>query len=843
VVELASRRAGAKACKTFACVPFGPSVRRNASVAGAEGLLNECQLDDLVDVRGRGEPWQQRKPTAPGPRRKARLALRTVGSLRSRTGFRPEGVVSVESDLRIAFLGTYPPRRCGIATFTRDLASGMKVACERMSPMAVAVTDAGGQYEYPEEVEYEIRQGTKGDYARAAELVNYKDVRWVSLQHEYGIFGGDDGAYILDFLRDLHVPAVVTLHTVLQNPSASQRMIVQRLAKVATLVVMSRVAADLLARCYDLDSARIHVIPHGIPDMVPRDQQKLKARFGVIGHRMLLTFGLLGPGKGIETVIRALPAAIDACPDLVYFVVGATHPAVLRTQGEAYRTTLEREAENLGVRDHVVFRDQYVTTEELCAYLQATDVFVSPYLNAAQVTSGALSYAMGAGAAVVSTPYWHAQELLADGRGCLFPFADSAALATSIVSLMNAPAQLAELRSRGYDYTRDFTWPRVGAQYLDLGATLAGTVRRRPQRREPPRASSLPELRLDHLLRMTDDTGIIQHATFSVPARESGYCVDDNGRALMVALHADRLSASRDTKRLVSTYLGFLLAAQTSEGSFRNLMSYDRSFSSEAPSQDCTGRALWALGLASHLASDEGQRMLARQMFERGLACAQDFGPRGSALTVLGIASFLTGHPEVTPAAEVLATLAARLCGRYRAQATDDWHWFEPTLTYDNAMLPLALFRAYRLTSDPASLEVAQASLAFLEGICFRADRLVLVGNDGWHSRGGAIALGDEQPIDAAAFVLAFRAAYLATGNHHYLRRMRQSFAWFLGANRLGISIYDSATAGCRDGLGATSLNLNQGAESTICFLLSLIEMLELADEGLEFAESPSANA
>ena len=781
-------------------------------------------------------------PPHPGSGSTARLAVNPVGRLRGRIGALPNGAVSVESDLRIAFLGTYPPRRCGIATFTSDLASGMKVACERMSTMAVAVTEAGGEYEYAEEVEYEIRQGTKGDYARAAELVNYKDVRWVSLQHEYGIFGGHDGAYILDFLSDLHVPAVVTLHTVLGNPSASQRLIVQRMAKVATLVVMSQVAADLLARSYDLGHARVHVIPHGIPDMVPREQQKLKARFGVTGHRMLLTFGLLGPGKGIETVIRALPAALDACPDLVYFVVGATHPAVLRTQGEAYRTTLEREAENLGVRDHVVFRDQYVSTDELCAYLQATDVFISPYLNAAQVTSGALSYAMGAGAAVISTPYWHAQELLADGRGCLFPFADSAALATSIVSLINTPKRLAELRSRGYDYTRGFTWPRVGAEYLDLGASLASTVRSRPQRRKPQRASSLPELRLDHLLRMTDDTGIIQHATFSVPERASGYCVDDNARALMVALHADRLGASRDTKHLVSTYLGFLLAAQTREGGFRNLMSYNRSFGGEAPSEDCTGRALWALGLASYLASDEGQRMLARQMFERGLARAQAFGPRGSALTVLGIASFLLGHPEVTPAAEVLAALAARLCGRYREEATDDWRWFEPTLTYDNAMLPLALFRAYGLTTDPSSLEVARASLAFLEGICFRGDRMVLVGNDGWHSRGGAIAAGDEQPIDAAAFVLAFRAAYQSTGDHQYLRRMRQSFAWFLGANRLGIPIYDSATAGCRDGLGATSQNLNQGAESTICFLLSLIEMLELADEGLEFAESHAAS-
>ncbi len=368
-----------------------------------------------------------------------------------------------------------------------------------MAPLAVAVTDAGGEYEYPQEVEYEVRQGTKGDYARAAELVNYKDVRWVSVQHEYGIFGGDDGAYILDFLDALRVPAVVTLHTVLDKPSESQRTIVQKMAKAANLVVMSQVALDLLARRYDLGGARVHMIPHGIPDMAPVDQERLKARFGVAGRRMLLTFGLLGPNKGIETVIRALPAAIAAYPDLTYFVVGATHPAVLRENGEAYRTTLEREAERLGVRDHVVFRDQYVTTEELCTYLQATDLFVSPYLSEAQVTSGALSYAMGAGAAVVSTPYWHAQELLADGRGCLFPFGDSGALADRITSILNGPEELARVRSRAYEFTRAFTWPRVGAQYLSLGATLLGPRPRRVRRAAPPRASSLPELRLDHL--------------------------------------------------------------------------------------------------------------------------------------------------------------------------------------------------------------------------------------------------------------------------------------------------------------------------------------------------------
>jgi glycosyltransferase involved in cell wall biosynthesis len=739
----------------------------------------------------------------------------------------------VGGDLRIALVGTYPPRRCGIATFTRDLAQGMSAASANVRPIAVAVTDEGSRYEYSEEVAYEIRHGTKGDYARAAEILNYKAVGWVSLQHEYGIFGGDDGAYVLELLGTLRVPSIVTLHTVLENPSVSQRTIVQRMAKTSTLVVMSRVAANLLARRYDVHGSRVHIIPHGIPDMPPRDQVAPKTRFGIAGHRMLLTFGLLGPNKGIETVIRALPAIVSACPDLVYFVVGATHPAILRQYGEAYRTTLEREAEKLGVRDHVVFRDQYVTTEDLWSYLQAADVFVSPYLNEAQVTSGALSYAMGAGAAVISTPYWHASELLADDRGRLFPFGDGTALAETVISLMDSPDERQRLRSRAYELTRAFVWPQVGAQYLALGASLPRLVARGPRRSERWSASSLPELRLDHLLRLTDDTGIIQHATFSVPARASGYCVDDNARALVVALHADRVSGSRDTKRLVSTYLSFLHAAQTESGTFRNFMGYDRKYGDEPPSEDCTGRALWAAGTAAHIASDEGQRRLARQIFERGLAAVGELGPRGTALSMLGVASFVDAHPEVEHAVQRLRALSERLCARYREHAAPDWPWFEPTLTYDNALLPLALWRASRITNDPTSRQIATQSLAFLEETSFRAGCLHLVGNAGWHSRGEGRATADEQPTDAAAFVLAFRAAYLVTEEYRYLRRMRESFAWFLGTNRLGVSLYDAATAGCRDGLGAAAPNLNQGAESTISFLLALMEMHELADEGL----------
>ena len=746
----------------------------------------------------------------------------------------------------MAFVGTYGPRRCGIATFTADLAAAVAGNDQRALPMVLAVTEPSGQYQYPAEVKFEIRQNVKADYARAAEFVNFSSVRLVSVQHEYGIFGGDDGGYILDFVRALRVPVIVTLHTVLKSPSPNQAAIVHKmLAYGAQLVVMSRVARDLLASSYGVGSENVRIVPHGIPVMERNpDQEALKAQFGVAQRRLLLTFGLLSPNKGIETVIRALPAVVRDFPDVMYFVVGATHPAVLRQEGEAYRTMLEREAEKLGVREHVAFRGQFVSAGELREYLQAADIFVTPYLNEAQVSSGALSYAMGAGAAVVSTPYWHAQELLADKRGHLFPFKDHVSLSRTLLELCGSPTELQRVRNAAFAFTQPMEWPRVGDSYFEIvratlrpAATATATSARIVTPRAPAIATALPELNLDHLQRMTDDTGIIQHATYSVPARLTGYCVDDNARALIVAVHADRAQASAAARSLVTKYLSYLHCSQENDGVFRNFMSYDRALERARASDDCIGRALWALGVTATLATDEGCRALARDMFARALPHADELGPRGTAQAILGLTSLLAAAPDSMELRAALDRLVEKLAERYLNHATEEWRWFEATLTYDNAILPLALFAAYEVTRERATLRVARESLEFLEDVCFQGDRLQLVGNTGWHSRGGKKARADEQAIDAAAFVLAFRCAYKVTSDRHYLRRMRESFAWFLGANRLGVSLYDFTTGGCCDGMGVAEINRNQGAESTICFLLSLLKMLELEGEDLERTE------
>lgn len=715
-----------------------------------------------------------------------------------------------------------------------------------MRSTVIALTDPAGDYRYPAEVKFEIRQNVQADYARAAEFVNFSDIQLVAIQHEHGIFGGDDGEYVLDFVRALRVRSVVTLHTVLEKPTENQRSVVRALAaRCARVVVMSRIARDLLAKAYGLGGDEIVVVPHGIPVMdLHCDRQALKRRFGVAGRPLLLTFGLLGPNKGIETVIRALPRVVAALPDLVYFVVGATHPSVRRREGEAYRTMIEREAETLGVREHLVLRDQYVEDNELRHYLQAADVFISPYLNEAQVTSGALSYAMGAGAAVVSTPYWHARELLAKGRGRLFPSGDHAALSGALLELFASPDELELARSSARDFARTMAWPRIGDVYYGLLRDALRTPSPHgPQAmpaREPAAASRLPELRLDHLLRMTDDTGIVQHATYSVPARRSGYCVDDNARALMVAVHADRVHGSSQTRSLVTTYLSYLYASQEESGLFRNFMSYERVLELATPSDDCVGRAIWALGVTAELAEDDGCKRLAREMLLRALPHARALGPRGNAQTILGLAYVAVCDSGAVEARRMLETLAAKLVETYRANAAGDWQWFESALTYDNAILPLSLIAAFRVTGDRSLLRHALDSLEFLEQVCFAGDHMQLVGNTGWHRAGGERADADEQAIDAAALVLAFRAAYDVTRDRHYLKRMRQAFGWFLGANRLGAPLYDFTTGGCRDGIGVAEVNQNQGAESTICFLMALLHTLEADDIGGAGARAPA---
>ncbi|MBW1688761.1 MAG: glycosyltransferase family 4 protein, partial [Deltaproteobacteria bacterium] len=526
-------------------------------------------------------------------------------------------------------------------------------ASEGIRATVLAMADADSTHEHPERVRFEIRQGVRVDYVRAADFVNYSDTRMVSIQHEHGIFGGKDGVYILDFLAELRKPSIATLHTVLDRPTALQRLVVQKMSeRCECLVVMSHLAVDLLEKSYDIPPEITHVIPHGIPDMRADERDVNKAHFAVTGKRVLLTFGLLSPAKGIEVVIRALPKLVAEFPDLIYLVVGATHPAIVRRVGQEYRHSLKREVESLGLRDHVVFRDQFIDNDELCRYLQAADIYITPYLHEAQIASGTLAYAMGSGAALVSTPYWYAKELLAEGRGHLFDFGDVVGLGDVLRRLLGNPVETAQSQRSAYAFSRQMIWPKVGEDYVEL---IQRVLREAVVPEAPALLTrSLPELRLDHLVRMTDDTGLLQHAAHSVPDRRFGYCVDDNARGLLVALLAQRVIGFGETRRLITTYLRYLHHSQCEDGHFRNFMDFRRNLDREPGSEDCVGRALWALGLAVELAPDEGHRLLAKRMFDRSMTLPLTFGPRGSALAILGLDNYLRSEPDDKLASETL---------------------------------------------------------------------------------------------------------------------------------------------------------------------------------------------
>jgi len=738
-----------------------------------------------------------------------------------------------DDKLQITLVGTYPPNLCGIGTFTHDLSDAVISADENVHATVVAMTDDAFSHDHPERVRFQIRRGIQDDYVRAADFINESDTRLVSIQHEYGIFGGRDGSHILTFLSELRKPSIATLHTVLDRPTTTQRAVVQELARrCERLVVMSHLAVELLESSYAIPRETIRVIPHGIPDIRAGERDASKAHVGLADRRVLLTFGLLGPSKGIEVVIRALPGLVAEFPDLIYVVAGVTHPEVKRRAGEEYRASLQAEVDSLDLHDHVVFRNQFLSTPELCRYLQATDIYVTPYPHEAQITSGTLAYAMGSGAAPVSTPYWYAKEVLAEGRGHLFGIDDAAELGDVLRTLLSDPDEMERTRRSAYAYSRKMIWPQVGADYVELTRDV---VRKSaaPETRAL-RSRNLPELRLDHLIRMTDDTGLLQHAAHSVPDRHHGYCVDDNARGLIVTLLARRAIDSNEADRLTTIYLSYLHHSQAEDGHFKNFMDFRRNSDRERGSEDCEGRALWALGLAVKLAPNEGQRLLAKSMFDKAMTLPSTFGPRGCALSILGLDAYLEHEPGHGMARTTLDSLAATLIRRFEEDADDEWRWFEPELTYENALLPAALFKVSMRTGDPTALRVARDSLSFLEEVCFADGYLHLIGNAGWHGRGRERAEADEQPIDATAFVLAFRAAHAATGDPRYLARMHQSFDWFLGANRLRLALYDPATAGCHDGLGTHEVNGNQGAESLVSFLIALLAMLGVADNGLD---------
>jgi glycosyltransferase involved in cell wall biosynthesis len=748
---------------------------------------------------------------------------------------------------KVAFLGDYLPRKCGIATFTTDLRCAIAKEFPALQCPVVPVNDIAGGYEYPPEVRFEIAEQDLPSYLRAADFLNITDVDVVCVEHEFGIYGGPAGSHVLALLRELQMPIVTTLHTVLREPNDEQRRVMRELIRRSTrLVVMSERGKEFLRDIYLCPENKIDLIPHGIPDMPFADPNYFKDEFGVAGKQVLLTFGLLSPNKGIEYALRALPEIILDFPNIVYIVVGQTHPNLLRHEGEAYRLSLERLAKDLGVQKNVVFFNRFVELEELMRFIGAADIYLTPYLTEAQITSGTLAYAFGAGNAVVSTPYWHAAELLTADRGKLVPFRDAKAIAVAVVDLLRDETLRHTMRKNAYKLGRDMVWSRV-AQLYEKSFEQARQDHSFVGRKSSPiktldeQPGQLPEMKLDHLFRMSDSTGIFQHASFTVPNFAEGYCTDDNARALVLSVMLQKLGhGSPQMCAHAATYAAYLnYAFDRQSGRFRNFMSFERRWLEEVGSEDCQGHALWALGLCVSQAGQGSYQMLAAQLFEQALPVAAEFSsPRAWAFTLIGIDEYLRRFGGDRRANHIRDTLTTRLMQSIGDTANDEWFWFEEVASYANAKLPHALILSGRCMNNGTLLETGLKSLRWLVQVqtsgvgAFRP-----VGSNGFFRRGQERAQFDQQPIEAQATISACIEAYHATGDMVWVAEARRAFEWFLGRNDLGLALYDAGTGGCRDGLHVDRLSQNQGAESTLAFLLSLAEMQALQNTLTSFKE------
>ena len=738
---------------------------------------------------------------------------------------------------RIALIGNSLPRRCGIATFTTDLQRAIATSQPSLQTGIVAMTDHDKTYDYPASVALQIKDDCVEEYVSAAAVLNAGRFDVVCLQHEFGIFGGEAGAHILELLSRLTMPVVTTLHTVLAKPTAVQRAVMERIVEISSkVVVMANKGRELLHSVYRVPHEKIEVIAHGIPDFPFVTPEAAKAKLGFGGRSVILTFGLLSPSKGIEVMIDAMPSILKQRPDTVYVVLGATHPNLVRDQGEAYREGLLARVRELDVENHVVFLDQFVDQATLLEFISMCDVYVTPYLNEAQMTSGTLAYSFGLGKPVVSTPYWHAQELLADGRGILVAFGDAAGIGSEIAQLLTDEPRRQAMREQAYRTSRSMTWERTAERYMTafesarLGHRLKVIARAVPD--ATPHGRVVPDMQLSHFLSMCDDTGLFQHAVHSVPDRAHGYCVDDNARALLLACALNEPGERPLPDVLTARFAAFVQHAWNPDtGQFRNFMGFNRTWLEDRGSEDSHGRTLWALGECARKDATLSRRRWASALFAQALPAAETFrSPRTSAFTLLGLDAYCATNPDHRYAQQIRYLLADRLMSALALVETPDWLWFEEGLAYDNARLPQALIVTGVATQTPGYVEAGLRSLRWLmtqqrtsKGH-FRP-----VGTAGFGELRKPPRAFDQQPVEATATIAACLTAWRADGDAEWKTVATKVFSWFLGGNDLSVALADPETGSCRDGLHPDRANENCGGKSVVSYLLALAEIRQLA--------------
>lgn len=722
----------------------------------------------------------------------------------------------------IVCLATFPPRLCGIATFTTDLTN----AIERMfgpsiktKIVAMNLTNVS-RFSYPDKVVFEISQPRKEDYVAAAEKLNsLKEVKLINVQHEFGIYGGDYGSYLLLFLKKLQKPAVITMHTVLPSPDIKMLSIVQAIMKYSKgIIVMTGNTKHILVKEYGLDPSKVKVVPHGIHHVPYRSSNQNKSSLGFYGKKILSTFGFLSPGKGVEYVLEAMPRVIDKFPDTRFLIAGVTHPAVLEQEGEAYRNFLIKKVHHLGLSNHVHFYNTYFDINKLLQFLEATDIYISTSLSPNQAVSGTLSYALGSGRPVVSTAFAQAKQDISRMVGILVDFKNPMAYSKAIVNLLSNDELSLKMGKTAYFRTRHMTWDNVAHSYMKFYSQFAPELKSRQRK--------LPPIKLTHLSKLTDDFGIIQFAKLTKPDISSGYTIDDNARALIVtSLHYKKFKTDYSL-RLISIYLNFFNKVTKPDGYFDNYVSskriVDKKRNIKESSEDPSARALYALALTSttkqipkHIRKQA--HSLFEQSFQRGITFSS---PRAIAFYVKALYSLLTKwkNPVILTKLKLYCEILIAL---YESSHTTDWEWFEPYLTYSNAVLPEALLLGYKITKEKRFFEVSKKTLDFLISHTFKDGIYVPIGQSGWFPKEGTRQYFDQQPEDTTAMVETLNAMSLATKDKHYNELAVTAFNWFLGDNILGQVVYDRTTGGCYDGVGEKFINLNQGAESTISYLLA----------------------
>ncbi len=733
---------------------------------------------------------------------------------------------------RVVFISSFLPRRCGIATFSSDLINNIKlIAGVDFEPLVVAM-QSDYEHQYSEPVKFEIRQNVKNDYLCAGDYINFSHVDVVSIQHEFGLFGGDGGSYLNLLLARLNAPVITTLHTVLAEPAPEYyKSLVDVCEMSHKVVVMNKRGIEMLHEVYGISTNKISLIPHGIPDLPFVDSNYYKSKFGMEGRRTILTFGLLGRNKGIEMMLKAMPSIVEADRSVMYIILGMTHPEVARQEGESYRFHLQRMVKDLGVQENVIFHNRFVSDEELRNFLCAAEIYVTPYLMKEQLTSGTLGIAVGAGKAVVSTPYWAALEFLAKGRGKLVRFEDSRHIAKSIIELLQSDALFYSMRRRAYDFGRTMIWPKVAAHYWRLF-----TAKRLPARmpakaiaanQTPISIIELPEPRLDHLIRLTDTTGLYRQATFTIPNRNGGYCTTDNALALVAMTKFWAQYADKEALRLFGIYLSFISHAQNNDGTMKDFMSFERRWVPNEPAHDALGRVLWAFGTAMAKPPFPAYLSIIKDCFDKSVRHIASLSPRGMAYSILGLSDYLKQFPGASDIKRALATTADGLVMQYEMGRTVNWDWFEEMVTYDNAVLPHALFVAAVALGEEKYLSVANKTCEFILEKTFNGYHFSFVGTNGWYKRGGQKANFDQQPIEAGSTVMMLKTAYEATDDDMFLALWRKAFDWFLGENDLHVPVYDFKTKGCCDALEQNGVSMNQGGESMVSFLLGLLYIVE----------------